>query len=498
MEASGEPIGTLDLTLPDVLELAGDGYAAIEDGEVLSYEKLRGRARGFAGELAQLGVAPTDRVALLVTNCSEFLVAQYGALQAGAVVVPINTRLGTREIEAVLAHSEAVVVVAEERFREVELRRKVLGIRPALPSLRHVVQAEELREVEAGEGTSAAAELRSEDPAVLLYTSGTTGRPKGCLHAHRSFVNSARVTAESKDLHAEDRVLASVPFFNAFGSLNCILESFWAGACIVMQRSFEAADALDRIERDRVTVFLGTPTMWIRLREHPRFSPERIRSLRTGIVAGARAPQALVEEWRRLGCDLRVIYGMSELFSILEDGRPTPNTAVAVEESGELRARGPSRMLEYFRDSIATEERIVDGWVRTGDVASPDACGQLEIVGRTDDMMIVGGFNVQPGEVEDVLRLHPGVADAAVFGVRDREYGERVAAWVVPRASAELDLEALREFCRRRVAGFKVPTYLHRVEELPLTANGKVQRYRMREATEREMLSLEAPAGASD
>lgn len=497
MQVEGELLGTVEHTLPEVLGRRGSGCAVVDGGRTLSYPDLREGARSVARRLVGLGVEPGDRVALLLSNRLEFLFAYFGALLAGAVAVPINTRFSRRELGAVLSHCGAKAAVAEESFRRVPLRSRLLELQRELPGLRHVLPAETLESAGKGSGNAPLPGRRPDDPAVLIYTSGTTGRPKGCLHAHRSFVNSARVTAESKGLGPSDRVLASVPFFNVFGSLNCILESAWAGARIVVQRAFDAGDALEWIERERVTVFLGTPTMWIRLREHPAFSPRRVASLRTGIMAGARAPRSLVGDWRSLGCDVRVTYGMSELPSILENGRPTPNTSVRVDESGAVWARGPSRMLEYFRDPCATEERIVEGWVGTGDLATADTSGALEIVGRADDMMIVGGFNVQPGEVEDVLRRHPDVADVAAFGVDDREYGERVAAWVVPRGDGALDPETLRAFCRGHIADYKVPRELRVVRELPLTANGKVQRFRMREETQRSLAAARTAAERS-
>lgn len=474
---AGPPMVPLDVTLPQAL-VSAPGTDALRGGPAsVSYAELRERAWRCAGGLRALGVAPGDRVALLMWNRPEFLVAQYGALAAGAVVVPLNARLAAAELGKILAHSGASVVVAEEEFRGARFLDTILGLRPELPALRHVLAADRLPAGDPG-GLPA---LSARDPAVLIYTSGTTGEPKGCLHAHRSLVTSAAVTARLKGLGPDDRILASVPFFNAFGLVNCVLEAFLSGAAVVVQATFDAAESLALIERERVTVFLGTPTMWIRLLEHPEAARRDLSSLRTGMMAGAVPPLELVERWGARGCDVNVVYGLSEALSILSGGRPTAGVEVEVTEAGELRARGFNQMLGYYRDEAATAARRTDGWLATGDLADIEEDGRIRVTGRADDMVIVGGFNVQPGEVEQALRAHPAVADAAAFGVADRDLGQVMAAWVVPRHGARVGEEELRVFCRERLARYKAPRRLRLVEELPLTANGKVQRFRMRE-----------------
>ena len=489
MRLSGEPLEPLELTLPDVLDRAPEGCAAIFEGDDVSYGELRERTRAFAARLVELGVQPGDRVALLMTNRPEFLVAHYGATRAGAIVVPLSTRASAPELRLVLEHCLPVVVVAEESFRGLRLRDTVYSLAGELPALRHVLAAERIRDVEDAAGGAALPTLRPEDPALLIYTSGTTGEPKGCLHAHRSLVTNASVNADLKRLSSEDRVIASVPFFNAFGIVNCVLESFLAGATIVVQPTFEAAETLRLLERERVSVLLGTPTMWIRMAEQPGFDEANLAALRTGTMAGAPAPPDLVERWRARGCDLVLVYGLSEAPSILANGRPTPGVEVEISAGGELLARGYNQMLGYYGDEEATAGRIRDGWLSTGDLAELDPDGRIRITGRADDMLIVGGFNVHPGEIEQGLREHPDVADAAAFGVPDRELGDAPAAWVVPHRGADPTPKELRAFLGDRLARNKVPRHIRIVDELPLTANGKVQRFRMREAMEREFAS---------
>lgn len=485
LEVSGPPLALVEATLPAVLDAVAGGIAVIAAGGTVDYARIQGQSRAVAARLLDEGIRPGERVALLAGNGPDFLAAQYGIFRSGAICLPLNTRLAPPELLAILAHSEASAVIAQERIGRVELQAAVEAMRDTLPTLRRILPLAEIVDAEA-RGVMALPRLDSGDPTLLIYTSGTTGRPKGCLHGHRALVNSARVTAGLKRLTAADRIISTVPMFNAFGSLNCILEAFTVGAAIVVQETFDAAEALRLIAAHRVTVFLGTPTMWRRLLEQPDFEPARVASLRTGMMAGAPAPPELVQRWRDLGCDVNLIYGLTEATSILTGGRPTPGVTVALMADGELCVRGFNRMLGYFRDPQATADRIRDGWLYTGDLAERRPDGAFQMIGRADDMIIVGGFNVQPAEVEDVLRSHPGVLDAAAFGVPDRDLGHVVAAWVVARPGVAPDRGELDAHCRARLARYKRPVHVRWVDELPLTANGKVQRYSIRDAFERD------------
>lgn len=490
----GDAVEPVELTIFDALARAPGTTATVWDGAELGWDELRRQALRLARGLAGLGVRPGDRVGLLMSNRPEFLVGVGAIAAAGGVLVPLNTRLSPAELHRVLAHSDTSVVIAEESFRGLRFVDTLRTLQADLPSLTHVVPVERMHDLDAS-GASLPV-VRPSDPAVLLYTSGTTGNPKGCLHAHRTFATNATVNARHKGLSAGDRIISSVPFFNVFGLLNCILEACVTGATIVIQPTFDTADALGLIARERVTVFLGTPTMWIRMEEHPTFSPEAVATLRAGSIGGSPIPPGLLERWRARGCEIAVIYGMSEAPTILLDGRPTPGLEIEITADGELRTRGYNHLLGYFRDEAATAERIQEGWLNTGDIAEIDSQGRVHVVGRADDMIIVGGFNVQPAEVEQALREHPAVSDAAAFGLPEREYGEIVAAWIVLRAGAAYDEEQLREFCRGRLAKYKVPQHVRVVEEFPLTPNGKVQRFRMQQAMLAE-LGRRAPARGS-
>jgi acyl-CoA synthetase (AMP-forming)/AMP-acid ligase II len=276
-----------------------------------------------------------------------------------------------------------------------------------------------------------------------------------------------------------------VPFFNGFGIINCQLECFLSGATIVGQPIFEPARTLFLLEHEAVTVLLGSPTMWVRLLEHPDFAATDLSHLRAGTMCGAVAPPALLDAWRERGLQVVDVYGLSEAPSVLADGLPTAGVEVEVGEDGELRARGYNRMVGYYRDPEATAGRIQDGWVRSGDLAEVGEDGRIRVSGRVDDMFVVGGFNVHPAEIENVMRLHPAVVDVAAFSVPDGELGDVAAAWVVLRDEPNCTLSELRQHCAESLAGYKVPREIQVVDDFPMTPNGKVKRFAMRESAMR-------------
>ncbi len=464
-------------TFVDLLEEAPGHIAFVEDDREWSYEELREAAHNVAIRLVSIGVRPADRVALVAGNSAAFVAAQYGIFKAGAVCVALNTRLTSTEWHSILKHSGARFAVTQEFLLGNSPLAIIESLKPALSDLEIVTDLNQLLEPVDTPDIVGLPEVKVDDPAILVYTSGTTGRPKGCLHSHRSYANSAIVTAGMKELTADDRILASVPMFNAFGTLNCLMEAFVSGATVINQTVFEAGDALGLIEQHGVTDFLGTPTMWMRLLQHPDFSAQRVATLRTGIMAGAVPPQGLATAWLEIGCQQQQIFGMSEATSILVDGKPCPGIEVQTTTDGELISRGFNQMLEYFRDPIATAERIRSGWVYSGDLVDYVENKSIRITGRKDDLIITGGFNVTPAEVEDALRSHSSVADASAFALPDEDLGQVVAAVVVAASSQQPDFEQLKAHCRQRLANYKIPKYLKSVSELALTSNGKVQRF---------------------
>ena len=478
LSAGYEPV---PITFVDLLEASPGETAFVEDERDWSYDELRQAAHNVAARLISLGVKPTDRVALVAGNSAAFAAAQYGIFKSGAICVALNTRLTPTEWQAVLKHSGSRFAVADSTLLASSPLETIHALKPQLPELELVVDSHQLIQPTEPRTITDFPEVRADDPAILVYTSGTTGRPKGCLHSHRSYANSAIVTAGLKGLTADDRILASVPMFNAFGTLNCLMEAFVSGATVINQTVFEAGDALARIQEHGVTDFLGTPTMWMRLLQHAEFAPEKVSTLRTGIMAGAVPPQGLSASWLELGCQQQQIFGMSEATSILIDGKPCPGIEVQITPDGELISRGFNQMLEYFRDPAATAEKIRSGWVYSGDLVDSDLNDSIRITGRKDELIITGGFNVTPAEVEDVLRAHSSVADAAAFSFPDEDLGQVVAAVVVPATGQQLDFEQIMNHCRERLANYKLPKYLRSNAELALTSNGKVQRFRHRQ-----------------
>jgi acyl-CoA synthetase (AMP-forming)/AMP-acid ligase II len=346
-------------------------------------------------------------------------------------------------------------------------------------------------------------------PAAMLYTSGTTGQPKGCLLSHRNFWFKAREYVALHGWTPDDRCLVAVPYFHIFGALGGITANVLAGSTQVLMETFEPEEAMRRIERDRVTIFSGVPTMFITILGHPRFGQYDLRSLRTGTIGAAPVPVAMMrrilDREHGLGMDATVVYGLTEAtgathFTRLGDpldkrvatvGRvtseleerlvdPATGRECAVGEEGEVCVKGPSLMLGYYKKPEATAEKIRDGWLHTGDMGARDADGYLRITGRLSDMIIVGGFNTYPAEIEDFYLRHPKVLDVSIVGVPDPVMGEVVMAFVIPKAGETVTPDEMRDFAKGQIANFKVPKHVEIVGEFPLTGSGKVQKFRQK------------------
>lgn len=462
---------SIDRTMIDCLMQASTGCFIKSDGTATPHRQIANRAISLASALMSRGIAKGDRVAISGSNTVEFVVAEYAVLMCGGVVVPINTRLAPAEIHGILEHSCARMAIYEPDVRHARLTEAFQTDRPE--SLEQVLTFDALPVSK----PRALPVISPDDLAMLMYTSGTTGAPKGCLHAHRSLVDSAAITSKMKNIGPSDRVLASVPFFNAFGSINCILEALIGGASVILQHSFDAKESLELIDRHQATCFLGTPTMWHRLLKHENRPNTNLSSLRTGIITGAPFEDALVAQWKELGCEAVASYGLTEELSILVNGRPSPGSEVRLDGL-KLHARGISQMKGYFNNPELTQtKRDKDGWWDTGDLAELLPDGRLRVIGRHDDMMICGGFNVYPSEIEEVLRKMEGIVDAAVVGVPDADMGESIVAWIIVQPEITLETDTILNFCRERLAHYKVPKRIKVVSDLPLTANGKVQKF---------------------
>jgi fatty-acyl-CoA synthase len=516
-----------------------DKPAVVFKGASLSYRELRERADAFACGLLALGLGPGDHVALWMPNSLEWNVVNLATAKIGAVTVTCNSRYKAVELEYLLRQSDARALVMADRFEAAGIDyldvvraavpdvlwqpdRRLVSAK--FPELRHVIVFGERRDpgclgaddvVRRGAGVPREALARitvaPDAPAAMLYTSGTTGDPKGCLLSHGNFWYKAREYLALHGWTADDRCLVAVPYFHIFGALGGITANLLAGSTQVLMEAFEPEEAMRLIQAEAVTVFSGVPTMFITMLGHPRFGRYDLRSLRTGTIGAAPVP---VEMMRRildreggLGMDATVVYGLTEAtggthFTRLGDpldkrvatvGRvtselmdrivdPATGRECAVGEEGEVCVKGPSLMLGYYRRPDATAEKIRDGWLHTGDMGMKDAEGYLRITGRLTDMIIVGGFNTYPAEIENFYLRHPKILDVSVVGVPDPVLGEVVMAFVIPRAGEMLTPEDVRGFAKGQIANFKVPRHVEIVGEFPLTGSGKVQKFKLRSA----------------
>lgn len=483
-------------------------------------------ARGLIG----LGVQKGDRVGIWSPNRWEWVALQYGSARAGAILVNVNPAYKTAELEYALRQSGVSLLVLAKMFRGSDYVAMLDEVRPRLPALRRSIVIDDAWDalIAAGEGVSeetlAAREaaLEFDDAINIQYTSGTTGFPKGATLTHHNILNNGYFVARACGYTEQDRVCIPVPFYHCFGMVMGNLGCTTHGACMVIPgEAFDPVAVLETVAEERCTSLYGVPTMFIAELDHPRFADLIPTTLRTGIMAGSPCP---VEVMKRVQADMgmrevTICYGMTETSpvstqSALDDpldkrvgtvGRVHPHVEVKIVDPssgqvvprgrpGELCTRGYSVMLGYWENEAATRGSIdAAGWMHTGDLATMDAGGYVNIVGRIKDMIIRGGENVYPREIEEFLHTHPAVAEAQVIGIPSERYGEEVMAWVRPRPGARLDAAELETFCKGKIATYKVPRFWRVVTEFPMTVTGKVQKFRMREIAVAE-LGLQAAA----
>jgi fatty-acyl-CoA synthase len=363
--------------------------------------------------------------------------------------------------------------------------------------------------VRRGAAVLAAIRVGPDAPAAMLYTSGTTGSPKGCLLSHGNFWYKAREYLSLHGWTPGDRCLVAVPYFHIFSALGCITANALAGSTQVLMDVFDPQDAMRLVQDERVTIFSGVPTMFITILGHPRFRDFDLRSLRTGTIGAAPVPiemmRKILDRAHGLGMDATVVYGLTEATGgthftrrgdpidkrVATVGRVPPELVDRIVdpatgrdfgpgEEGEVCVKGPSLMLGYYRQPEATAEKIRDGWLHTGDMGIKDAEGYLRITGRLSDMIIVVGFNTYPAEIENFYLRHPKILDVSIVGVPDPVLGEVVMAFVIPKAGETLTAEEVVAFARGQIANFKVPRHVEIVAEFPLTGSGKVQKFKQR------------------
>lgn len=460
-------------------------------GQVWSYARLRDACAAFGGELRARGVRPGDRVLLVAPTVPEFAVAYLGAHLVGAVVTTVNTMATAPETDHVVQDSGAVLAIAWHESGEAARRvadRRGLPLRVLGPGAA----------AEAGEPVTAPVARDRRDTAVLLYTSGTTGRPKGVELTVGNLLDTARLVVRQLNLTADDRCGTGLPLFHVFGQAGCLNTALTAGGSLSLLSPFDPVTMLAAIRDHRLTSVAGVPTMWnAMLHAAGDFGREDFATLRLASSGGASLPGEVIEAFSaRFGCTILEGYGLTESSGaatynapdreqrVGSVGLPLPGTAVEVRgpdgavvptgEVGEVFLRGPNVMKGYWNRAEETAADLVDGWLKTGDLGRLDEDGYLFIVDRAKDLVIRGGYNVYPREVEEVLHRHPDIVDVAVVGVPDDTYGEEVAAAVVLRPGAVLDAGRLRAWAKERLSAYKVPHLVRFVDSLPKGATGKV------------------------
>ncbi|QZA19879.1 FadD3 family acyl-CoA ligase [Mycobacterium malmoense] len=457
----------------------GDAEAVVDGPLRLTFAELVQRIRCAAGAFADLGVGRGERVAIWAPNCAEWIVAAFGLLTAGGVLVPVNTRFKTEEAGDIIARSGAKAVLVQKGFlgRDYTLSSlKPSGLPPVI----------DLKSDFLSGGSPFERPVSGTDISDIIFTSGTTGRPKGAMMNHRQTLRAYEEWATLADLREGDRYLMINPYFHTFGLKAGLVASFLRGATMLPVAVFDVDTVVDLVERERITMLPGPPTLYHSLLTVG--DGARLSTLRAGVTGAADIPVELV---RRIHGELpfRTLmtgYGLTEAGNVtlsrpgdsFEDvastaGLPCEGVEVRIAGDGEILVRGYNVMQGYLDDPAATAEAIdADGWLHTGDLGNLDDAGRLRVVGRKKDMFIVGGFNAYPAEIEGFLLNHPAVAQAAVIGVPDERLGQVGKAFVVRKGV--VSAEELIGWCRERMAGFKVPRSVRFLEALPLNATGKV------------------------
>ncbi len=500
-ESIGDLLRRITASAPDQLALFGT-----RDERRWTYARLLADSEAAARALLQR-FRPGERVAIWAQNLAEWVVAEFALALAGLPIVTVNPNLGPQEAAYILRQSGAAAVIASTAYRGRDLAEAARSIQAECPDLREIVPVDEFG-ASIATGRSLDTPLPpvgSGDLAMIQYTSGTTGFPKGAMLHHRGLVTNGFHTADRNGARPGDTLLGVMPLFHTGGSVLAVLGAVSTAGTLALVEEFEPGHMLDAIEQYRCNTISGVPTMLVALLEHPSYGERDLSSVKVVTSGGSTVPAALVERLERdIGAPFTIVFGQTELSPVctmtqpddsVEDkantlGRPMPHLEIKIVdvdgatvphgEAGELCARGYSVMLGYNDNPDATAETIdADGWLHTGDLCAMDERGYFTIVGRLKDMIIRGGENVYPREIEEVLFRHPAVADVAVVGLPDDKWGEVVAAFI-RRADPESPTVAeLREYVRAHLAAHKTPVRWFAVDAFPLTGSGKVQKFRL-------------------
>jgi fatty-acyl-CoA synthase len=526
---------TIGANLEQTVARVPDADALISCHQQLryTYAQLNEAVNRLAGGMLGAGIEKGERIGVWSPNRAEWTLTQYATAKLGVILVNINPAYRLHELEYVLGQSGCRWIIAAPGCKGSDFGAMIDEVRGKLPSLERSIlfntpEWDELATSDPDHGALAARgrSLDFDDPINIQYTSGTTGFPKGATLTHHNILNNAYFAAGLMGYTEADRVCIPVPLYHCFGMEMGNLGSTTHGACMVYPaETFEPVATLDACAQERCTSLYGVPTMFIAQLEHPDFGSYDLSSLRAGIMAGSPCP---VEVMKRVSSDMgidqmAIAFGMTETSPVstqvrIDDtlehrcgtvGQVMPHTEIKiievggsesgrtqpVGEPGEFLARGYLVMRGYWNDPERTAQAIDgSGWMHTGDLATLDPEGYVRIVGRIKDMIIRGGENVYPREIEEFLYTHPEIADVQVIGVPDVRYGEELMAWVVPRPGVTLSEDGVREFCKGQISHYKIPRYVKFVDEFPMTVTGKVQKFKMRESAIEELGLADAAA----
>ncbi|MEI4790648.1 AMP-binding protein [Bacillus sp. FJAT-53060] len=502
-----------------------------------SYEAFYKEVKETGKGLMSLGVQKGDHIAIMAPNVPEWLILQFACASIGAVLVTVNTNFQSQELTYLLKHSDSKMLFIVDGFKETSYVKMLKEMIPELqtarpgeltsapfPYLKSCVYIGQnnvpngmsgwdsiqtaAKRTEDHEWEKRMNELVPDDVINMQYTSGTTGYPKGVMLSHTNIVCNASQIADCMKLTRRDRMCIPVPFFHCFGSVLGVLACFTKGGTIIPVESFHPERVLHTVEKEKCTVLHGVPTMFIAELDHPNFHHYDLSTLRTGIMAGSLCPshvmKAVIE---KMGLrELTIAYGQTESSPVITQtrtddsferrvqtvGRALPHIEVKIVapgtpdevprgEQGELCTRGYHVMKGYYKNEEATSEVIdEDGWLHTGDLAVMDHDGYVKITGRLKDMIIRGGENIYPKEIEDVLYTHPAILDAQVVGIPDETYGEEAAAFIRLKQGRTVTIDTLTSYCQKQMARYKIPKYFFITEEYPMTASGKIQKFRLK------------------
>jgi fatty-acyl-CoA synthase len=532
---SSEPL--LGETIGDNLDRVAAAHPDVEclvsrhQGLRYTYAEFITAVDECARALLALGVERGDRVGVWSPNCAEWAIVQYATAKVGAILVNINPAYQTSEVEYALRQSGTSVLVAASTFKTSDYAAMIAKVRSSLPALKTVILLDRVTgqgdltwdaflarasEAKADLLAERQASLQFDDPINIQYTSGTTGFPKGATLSHHNILNNGYNVTAIQGLGVGDKLCVPVPLYHCFGMVMGNLGCTTRGATIVYPaEAFEPAAVLEAVAEERCVSLYGVPTMFIGVLDHPEFASYDLTSLRTGVMAGSPCP---IEVMKRCVSEMHmaevtICYGMTETSPVSFQSRtddpiqrrvstvgrahphveckvvdPATDAAVPPGAPGEVCTRGYLVMLGYWDNDEATRAAIdTAGWMHTGDLGVMDDEGYLNISGRIKDMIIRGGENIYPREIEEFIYTHPAVADVQVIGVPDAKYGEEICAWVRLRDGHQLELDELTAFCQGKIAHYKVPRYLEIVDEFPMTVTGKIRKVEMREISTKRL-----------